>query len=88
MTANTRLVLHAEAADEEAARAFSARLRTARGGRGTVNLKVRVASGQMAPLMLGRDFLLDAELVAEVERIDGVSAVELAAETSVLALAS
>jgi len=88
LTANARLILHAEAADEVAARALAMRLRAARGGRGTVHLDVRAADGKLVPLTLGRDFLLDAELVAEVERIDGVSGVELSAETSVLALAS
>jgi DNA polymerase-3 subunit alpha len=88
LTANARLTLHAEARDEAAARAFATRLRASRGGRGTVHLSVRAADGSLVPLMLGRDFLLDAELVAEVERIDGVGQVALAAETSLLALAS
>ncbi len=88
LTANARLTLHAEAQHEAAARAFATRLQAARGGRGTVRLCVRSADGLPVTLMLGRDFLLDAELVAEVERIDGVGQVELAAETSLLALAS
>ena len=88
MTANTRLTLQAEAQDEAAARAFAMRLQASRGGRGTVRLNVRAADGSLVPLVLGRDFLLDAELVAEVERIEGVTQVELAAELSVLALAS
>jgi DNA polymerase-3 subunit alpha len=88
LTANARLILRAEAADSAAARALATRLQAARGGRGSVHLDVRAADGSLVPLMLGRDFLLDAELVAEVERIDGVSAVALSAETSLFALAS
>jgi DNA polymerase-3 subunit alpha len=88
LTANARLTLHAEARDEAAARAFATRLRASRGGRGTVRLTVRAVDGLLVPLMLGRDFLLDAELVAEVERIDGVDQVELTAEPSIFALAS
>ena len=60
----------------------------ARGGNGVFKLRVAIDGGS-ADLVLGRDFALDAELAARVERLDGVAAVHLStAEPARLALAS
>jgi DNA polymerase III subunit alpha len=50
-----------------------------RGGNAPVRLRIAHASGE-ADLVLGRDFLIDAELAARVERLPGVTAVRLSAE--------
>jgi DNA polymerase-3 subunit alpha len=59
-----------------------------RGGNGQLRLRASLDSGA-AELVLGRDFLLDAELAARIERLEGVTAVRLAvAEAPRLALVS
>ena len=45
-----------------------------RGGRGEIWLKALLADGATADVLLGRDFNLDADLVARIERIPGVTA--------------
>jgi DNA polymerase-3 subunit alpha len=47
-----------------------------RGGKGELCLTVALEGGR-ADLVLGRDFQLDAELAARLERVDGVTAVRL-----------
>ena len=49
---------------------------SARGGQGQLRLRAAFAKGE-AELVLGRDFAVDAELAARLERIDGVAAVRL-----------
>jgi DNA polymerase-3 subunit alpha len=49
-----------------------------RGGRCDVTLRVPLADGGTATLLAGRDFLLDAECVAQVEALPGVIRTELA----------
>ena len=52
----------------------------AHGGNGLVRLVVRLARGGEASLIAGRDFALDAELSAKIERIAGEGSVELTAQ--------
>jgi DNA polymerase III subunit alpha len=60
----------------------------ARGGNGQLRLKARLPKGE-ADLVLGRDFVVDAELAARLERIEGISAVHLSVvEAPRLALVS
>ncbi|MEO7826506.1 MAG: hypothetical protein ABIR60_05140, partial [Allosphingosinicella sp.] len=47
-----------------------------RGSQGELRLRVRIEGGE-AQLVLGRDFRLDAELAARLERLEGVVAVRL-----------
>jgi DNA polymerase-3 subunit alpha len=59
-----------------------------RGGNGQLRLKVALESGE-AEIVLGRDFVLDAEIAARIERLEGVTAVRLSvAEAPRLALVS
>ena len=59
-----------------------------RGGNGELRLRARHAGGT-ADLVLGRDFILDAELASRIERLPGIAAVRLtAAEPARLALVS
>ena len=58
------------------------------GGTGQLRLRAPLDKGE-AQLILGRDFRLDAELAARIERIDGVTSVRLSvAEPPRLALVS
>ncbi|MDB5683214.1 MAG: polymerase subunit alpha, partial [Sphingomonas bacterium] len=77
MTSATRLVLEVEAADPRALPALAAMLDGARGGRGELRLTATIRDGQSAELVLGRDFLVDAELAARIERLPGIDAVRL-----------
>jgi DNA polymerase-3 subunit alpha len=77
LSKRTRLQLEVEVEDEEAIRRLAAASANDRGGSGELRLRVKLAAGE-AELVLGRDFLLDAELAARIERIEGVTAVRLA----------
>jgi DNA polymerase-3 subunit alpha len=68
-----------EADDPAALPALAALLGEHRGGSSTVRLKVHHGRG-LAELILGRDFLVDAELVARAERLPGIAAARLSAE--------
>jgi DNA polymerase-3 subunit alpha len=58
----------------------SRELATARGGNGSVRFIVPLAGGGEAIMLAGRDFALDAELAARLERIAGEGRVELSAQ--------
>jgi DNA polymerase-3 subunit alpha len=84
----TRLQIEVEVDDEAALRLLAAETAEAHGGTGQLLLKTKLAIGE-AQLVLGRDFNVDAELAARLERIPGVTAVRLAvAEAPRLALVS
>jgi len=84
----TRLQIEVEVDDEAALRLLAAETAAAHGGTGQLLLKTTLATGE-AQLVLGRDFIVDAELAARLERIPGVTAVRLAvAEAPRLALVS
>jgi DNA polymerase III subunit alpha len=88
LSRRTRLQLDVEAADAEAVRSLAAAVAGCRGGHGRLRLKARIDSGE-AELVLGRDFTVDAELAARLERLDGISAVRLSVvEAPRLALVS
>jgi DNA polymerase-3 subunit alpha len=84
----SRLQLEVEAEDERAVQSLAALVRGERGGTGLLKLKARFGAGE-AELILGRDFVVDAELAARIERIDGIFSVALSvAEAPRLALVS
>jgi DNA polymerase-3 subunit alpha len=89
MASNTRLRIEVEADDPHALPALAALVEGERGGRGELALKALLPGGGEARVRLGRDYLLDAELAARIERLPGVLAVRLsAAEQPRLALVS
>ncbi|MDQ3077405.1 MAG: DNA polymerase III subunit alpha [Pseudomonadota bacterium] len=51
-----------------------------RGGSGTVRATTPISQGREASLLLGRDFILDADLAARLTRLLGEGAVELSAQ--------
>ena len=77
LSKRTRLQLEVEVADAAAVRALADALAGDRGGSGDVRLKARL-DGIAAEVLLGRDFAVDAELAARIERVPGVLAVHLA----------
>jgi DNA polymerase-3 subunit alpha len=84
----SRLQIQIEAESEMAVAALARAVAQSRGGNGQLLLKARFAGGE-ADLVLGRDFRVDAELAAQLERIDGIVAVALSVvEAPRLALVS
>jgi DNA polymerase-3 subunit alpha len=76
LSKRSRLQLEVEVEDSEAIGRLAEAVANERGGNGELRLRARLESGE-AQLVLGRDFRLDAELAARIERIEGVSAVRL-----------
>jgi DNA polymerase-3 subunit alpha len=58
----------------------AAEIAASRGGNGTVRLILPLAHGGEASVLAGRDFVLDAELAARVERIVGEGSVDLSVQ--------
>ena len=52
----------------------------ARGGNGVVRLLLALADGREAAMVAGRDFSLDAEIAARIERITGEGSVDLSVQ--------
>ena len=89
MTNNSRLRLEVETDDPAALGLLAAMLEGERGGKGELILDAHWSHGGSARIRLGRDFLLDAELAARIERLPGITSVKLGmAETPRLALVS
>ncbi|MFC7498032.1 DNA polymerase III subunit alpha [Enterovirga sp. GCM10030262] len=88
LSKRTRLQMEVEIEGADTLRRLANLLADERGGNGVLRLRATLEGGE-ADLILGRDFLLDAETAARVERLDGVTAVRLsAAEPPRLALVS
>ena len=75
----TRLRLHLTIRDEALIPLVARDLATAKGGNGSVRATLPLVDGREATLLLGRDFLLDADLAARLQRILGEDAVDLSA---------
>jgi len=73
----TRLLMTVRAPDGRAAERIAGELADARGSNGLIRLIVPVASGGEAIIIAGRDFALDAELAARIERVAGEGSVDL-----------
>jgi DNA polymerase III subunit alpha len=86
LTDNARLMLQVELDDIAALAGLADLAGAVRGGRGELRMLVKTNTGE-ADVRLGRDFRLDAELVARIERLPGIVRVTLkAAELPRLAL--
>ncbi|MBV9930570.1 MAG: DNA polymerase III subunit alpha [Alphaproteobacteria bacterium] len=79
LSKRTRLQLEVEVDEADAVHRLAEAVGDERGGNGELRLKVRLEDGREAELVLGRDFRLDAELAARIERVPGVAAVRLSA---------
>src|SRR5438309_10205664 len=79
LSKRTRLQLEVEVDDAAALAALATLVGGDRGGNGELRLRARLDGGAEAEVVLGRDFALDAELAARIERVPGVTAVRLSA---------
>src|SRR5205085_10447274 len=73
----TRLQMTIRAPTAAVAERIAQELRDARGSNGLLRFIVGMASGGEAVIIAGRDYALDAELAARVERIAGEGSVDL-----------
>ena len=76
LSKRARLQLEVEVDDVAAIARLADAVAEDRGSQGELRLRVRIEGGE-AELVLGRDFRLDAELAARLERLEGVVAVRL-----------
>ncbi|HEY0414206.1 MAG TPA: DNA polymerase III subunit alpha [Allosphingosinicella sp.] len=76
LSRRTRLRLEVEVDEVDAIARLAEAVANDRGGHGELRLKATLAEGD-AEIILGRDFQLDAELAARIERVAGVTAVRL-----------
>ena len=72
--ASIRLRVDVETSDPSVIPALAALVADERGGRGEMYLRALLPDQVSAELLLGRDFRLDAELVARIERLPGMTA--------------
>jgi len=76
----TRLQMTVRLGDLVSVGPISSLLASARGGNGMLRLIVPISQDREATLLVGRDFTLDAELAARLERIAGEGSVDLAVQ--------
>jgi DNA polymerase III subunit alpha len=76
----TRLQMTVRVPDGSAAERIATELTEARGGNGLVRFILPLTTGGEAVVIAGRDFALDAELAARIERVAGEGAVDLSAQ--------
>jgi DNA polymerase III subunit alpha len=76
----TRLQMSVSVKDAALLPQVAAELAQCRGGTGTVRLQLALANGGDAIILAGRDFTLDAELAARLERIVGEGSVDLSVQ--------
>ncbi|MEA3061253.1 MAG: polymerase subunit alpha [Sphingomonadales bacterium] len=76
ISTRARLQLEVEVEEPAAIARLASAVAADRGGHGELRLKARFEGGE-ADVVLGRDFALDAEFAARIQRIEGVTAVRL-----------
>jgi DNA polymerase-3 subunit alpha len=76
----TRLQMTVRVSDAGAAESIARELADARGSSGLLRFIVPIASGGEAAIVAGRDYALDAELAARIERIAGEGSVDLSVQ--------
>jgi DNA polymerase-3 subunit alpha len=77
MTTAARLRLDVTLADASGPAALAALLANARGGRGELHIFAGLPGGGHAHLVAGRDFMFDAELAQQIEKLPGIATVQL-----------
>jgi DNA polymerase-3 subunit alpha len=76
----TRLQMTVRVPDGVSGARIARELIEARGSNGLLRLVVPISSGGEAVIVIGRDFALDAELAARVERLSGEGSVDLSVQ--------
>jgi DNA polymerase-3 subunit alpha len=82
----TRLQMSIRIADQALIPAVVRELEQSRGGNGVVRLMLTLGDGREAVLVAGRDFALDAEIAARIERVAGEGSVDLSVQEPKLSL--
>ncbi|MEY2925603.1 MAG: hypothetical protein RL367_80, partial [Pseudomonadota bacterium] len=77
LASNTRMKAVVTTSDPATLVALAAAVAGERGGRGELLLEARLADGENATVLLGRDFAVDAELAERLRALAGVDSVEL-----------
>ncbi|WP_375402409.1 DNA polymerase III subunit alpha [uncultured Sphingomonas sp.] len=86
LASTARFVIEATITDPAAFPALAGMLQHHRGARGEVRVIAHYPDGAVATILLGRDFLLDAELAGRIELLHGIAKVELRNSETRLAL--
>ncbi|WP_106639171.1 DNA polymerase III subunit alpha [Allosphingosinicella vermicomposti] len=81
LSQRTQLSMEVEVSGPDALALLAEALEPHRGGRGRLTLRVPMESGN-ALVLLGRDYQLDAEIAARIERLPGMGRVSLSASES------
>ena len=76
----TRLQMIVRVPNQQAVGQLVRELADARGGNGLVRFILPVSAGREATVLVGRDFALDGELAARIERISGAGSADLSAQ--------
>jgi DNA polymerase-3 subunit alpha len=76
----TRLQMTVRVPDAATAERIARELANARGSNGVLRFVVPIVSGGEAAVVAGRDYALDAELAARIERISGEGSVDLSVQ--------
>jgi DNA polymerase III subunit alpha len=77
LATRTRLQMTVRVLDAIAAERLVRELAEARGGNGLLRFTVPIASGGEATIIVGRNYVLDAEVASRIERITGEGSVDL-----------
>ncbi|WP_174296368.1 DNA polymerase III subunit alpha [Sphingomonas bacterium] len=86
LASTARFVIDVDVADPAAFALLAGLLDDHRGARGEVRAQLTLVGGEEATVLLGRDFLLDAELAGRIEGIAGVTAARLRGSETRLSL--
>jgi DNA polymerase-3 subunit alpha len=76
----TRLEMVVRVPDTDCVLRLTRELTGAHGGTGAIRFLVPLEAGGQATILIGRDYLLDAELAARIERVTGEGTVDLAVQ--------
>ena len=76
----TRLQMTVRLSDAAVATALASELAAARGGNGAIRFVLPLQGGGEATVLAGRDYALDAEVAARIERITGEGSVDLSVQ--------
>jgi len=86
LATSARVAIELNVTDAAAVTAVAQLVAGARGGRGELRVRAALPGGGEAVVLLGRDFLLDAELAASLEAVHGVTDVAFKTSEARLAL--
>jgi DNA polymerase-3 subunit alpha len=86
LATSARVAMELVVVDAAALRQVAQLVDGARGGRGELRIRAALPTGGEARVLLGRDFLLDAELAASLESLPGVAEVAFTTSETRLAL--